>query len=315
MQVGNRKIAIVGSGYVGASIAYALTIKDIAREIVLIDFDKRKSEGEAIDIRHGISSMGIVDLRSGDYSDYANSDLIIITAGRGRRSGESRLDLANDNTRIVKSAINSLQKYYTRGVIMVVSNPVDIMTYKISEWMHLYNGTVFGTGCILDTSRLLRKVADYLHLSTGIINGYVIGEHGDRQIPIWSYVTVSGIPINKYCEEMGIAWSEAIRNELFEMTKRMGSEIIAAKGRTHFGIATCVCYLADSILNQRATIISVSSSMPYKTDIPAYALSVPSLVGPSGVQQRVRDQWKEEEYRQFVVARQKMIEVIKNVRE
>lgn len=315
MHIGNRKVAIVGAGYVGASIAYALAIKDIAREIVLIDLNKAKAEGEAIDIRHGIPSMGIVDLYAGDYSACADSDLIIITAGRGRRPGESRLDLANENTRIIRGVIDSIQKYYTHGVIMVVSNPVDIITYKVSEWMQLFNGFVFGTGCILDTSRLLRKLADYLHLSTGILNGYVIGEHGDRQIPIWSHVTVSGIPIEEYCNEMNISWNAEIRNELFESTKSMGAEIISSKGRTHYGIATCVCYLADSILNQRPTIVSVTSPMPFETDIPEYALSVPSLVGPTGVQQRVRDKWNEDEYQQFVVARQKMIEVLKSMRE
>ena len=313
MHIGNRKVAIVGAGYVGASIAYALAIKDIAREIVLIDLNKAKAEGEAIDIRHGIPSMGIVDLYAGDYSACADSDLIIITAGRGRRPGESRLDLANENTRIIRGVIDSIQKYYTHGVIMVVSNPVDIITYKVSEWMQLFNGSVFGTGCILDTSRLLRKLADYLHLSTGILNGYVIGEHGDRQIPIWSHVTVSGIPIEEYCNEMNISWNAEIRNELFESTKSMGAEIISSKGRTHYGIATCVCYLADSILNQRPTIVSVTSPMPFETNIPEYALSVPSLVGPTGVQQRVRDKWNEDEYQQFVVARQKMIEVIKSM--
>lgn len=315
MHIGNRKVAIVGAGYVGASIAYALAIKDIAREIVLIDLNKAKAEGEAIDIRHGIPSMGIVDLYAGDYSACADSDLIIITAGRGRRPGESRLDLANENTRIIRGVIDSIQKYYTHGVIMVVSNPVDIITYKVSEWMQLFNGSVFGTGCILDTSRLLRKLADYLHLSTGILNGYVIGEHGDRQIPIWSHVTVSGIPIEEYCNEMNISWNAEIRNELFESTKSMGAEIISSKGRTHYGIATCVCYLADSILNQRPTIVSVTSPMPFETNIPEYALSVPSLVGPTGVQQRVRDKWNEDEYQQFVVARQKMIEVLKSMRE
>lgn len=315
MQVGNRKVAIIGAGYVGASIAYALAIKDIAREIVIIDLDKKKAEGEAVDIRHGIPSMGIVDLYAGDYSSCADSDLIIITAGRGRKPGESRLDLANENAQIMKGVISSIQQYYTHGVIMVVSNPVDILTFKASQWMNLYNGTVFGTGCILDTSRLLRKVADYLQLSTGIINGYVIGEHGDRQIPIWSHVTVSGIPIDEYCDEMGIVWNASVQKSLFESTKTMGAEIISAKGRTHYGIATCVCYLADSILNQRPTIVSVSSPMPFETDMPEYALSVPSLVGPAGVQQRVRDQWKEEEYQQFVIARQKMIEVIKSIRE
>lgn len=315
MQIENRKVAIIGAGYVGASIAYALTIKDIAREIVLIDMNRKKAEGEAVDIRHGIPSMGIVNLYAGDYHDCEDSDLIIITAGRGRKPGESRLELAKDNVHIMKEVVTSIQQHYTHGVITVVSNPVDILTFKVSQWMNLYNGTVFGTGCILDTSRLIRKIADYLRLSTGIINGYVIGEHGDRQIPVWSHVTISGIPIDEYCHEMDIVWNESIQKSLFDSTKAMGAEIIEAKGRTHYGIATCVCYLADSILNQRSTIVSVCSPMPFETDVPEYALSVPSIVGPSGVHQRVRDCWKHEEYQQFVLARKKMIEVIETIRD
>ncbi len=313
MIAGSRKVSIIGAGFVGASIAYALAIKDIAREIVLIDVDKKKAEGESSDIGHGIPSMGIVDLYAGDYSDCADSDLIIITAGRGRAPGESRLDLAKENTLIAKNVIESLKEFYTHAVIMVVSNPVDILTYKISNWMGLFDGTVFGTGCILDTSRLMRKIADYLKLSIGCINGYVIGEHGDRQIPIWSHVTVSGIPIDEYCAENGIVWNSDVRNQLFNSTKTMGTDIISAKGCTHFGIATCVCYLADAILNQRPTIASVSSPIPFEKDLPEYALSVPSIVGPTGVQQRVRDQWTEDEYVQFVSARKKMIKVIQSI--
>ncbi len=313
LNVGKRKVSIIGAGFVGASIAYALTMRDIAREIVLIDTNKQKAEGEALDIRHGIPSLGVVDLYAGDYSACIDSDLIIITAGRGRKPGESRLDLANENTKILKEVVSSIQKYYTHGVIIVVSNPVDVLTYKVSEWMQLFNGNVFGTGCILDTSRMIRKIAEYLGLSTGIINGYVIGEHGDRQIPVWSHVTVSGIPIAEYCQEMDIQWNDEIKKSIFDATKHMGADIISSKGRTHYGIATCVCYLADSILNQRPTIVSVSSPMPFSMDVPEYALSVPSLIGPGGVQQRVRDKWDKEEYGQFVVAREKMIEVIKSV--
>lgn len=295
----NRKIAIIGAGYVGSSIAYALALKDIAREIVMIDINKEKTAGEAWDIRHGIPSMGTADLYAGDYSDCAECDMMIITAGRGRKQGESRLDMTNENVKILKDVISSIQKYYTRGVVLLISNPVDILTYKATEWLGLPDGYVFGTGCILDTSRFVRAVADYVNLSTGVINGYLVGEHGDGQVPLWSRVTVGGIPIESYCSETGIEWNKEIRNSIAEKTKIMGAEIIRTKGRTHYGIATCVCYLADAILNQRPTIASVSSTLQGEHGVRGVSLSVPSVIGPAGVQQRIREKWAPEEYRGF----------------
>ena len=297
--IGNRKVAIVGAGFVGSSIAYALALRDVAREIVLIDINQEKADGEAKDIRHGLPAMGTADLYVGDYSECADCDLIVITAGRGRRPGESRLDLTNENVKSMRNVIDSIQKYYTRGVILVISNPVDILTFKAAEWMGLPNGMVFGSGCILDSSRFVRSIADYIELSTGVINGYVVGEHGDSQVPVWSHVTVGGIPIDEFCSEMKIAWTDEIKKQITEQTKVMGSQIIKTKGRTHYGIATCVCQLADAIINMRPTIASVSSVLLGEHGCRDVALSVPSVVGPSGVQQRIREKWAPEEYRGF----------------
>lgn len=311
--VGNRKAAIIGAGFVGSSIAYALALRDIAREIVLIDIAKEKTEGEAWDIRHGLSSMGTADLYAGDYSDCADCDLIIITAGRNRRNGESRLDMTNENVDILRSVITSVQKYYTRGVILVISNPVDILTYKASEWMELPNGVVFGSGCLLDTSRFVRTVADYVGLNTGVVNGYLVGEHGDSQIPVWSRVTIGGIPIGEYCAEMSLPWDEETRQKIASKTRNMGGEIIRAKGKTHYGIATCVCHLADAVLNQRPTIVSVSSPLLGEHGVRGVALSVPSVVGPSGVQQRIRERWAPEEYRGFFDAVEKVRSILEHL--
>lgn len=258
---GNRKIAIVGSGFVGSSIAYALTIKDIAREIVLIDIDEERTKGEVLDIRHGIPSMGTSDLYQGTYSDCADCDMIIVTAGRSRKPGETRLDMTSENVKILERVVKEIKDYYTRGVVLIISNLVDIMTYKVTEWMGLPDGYVFGTGCMLDSSRFVRCIADYVGLSTGVVNGYVIGEHGDGQIPVWSKVTVGGIPIDEFCDDVNLEWNRGIREEIERKTKIMGAEIIKAKGRTHYGIATCVCNIADAVVNQRPTILSVSSTL------------------------------------------------------
>ena len=312
--VGNRKVAIIGAGYVGSSIAFALAIRDIAREIVLIDVNQQKTDGEAKDIRHGLPALGTADLYAGDYADCADCDLIIITAGRGRREGESRIDLMDENIKIMRSVICNIKKYYTRGIILIISNPVDILTYKASEWMGLPDGMVFGTGTILDTSRFVRIIADYTGLSTGVVNGYIVGEHGDGQVPVWSHTTIGGIPIAEYCEEVKLPWNDDVRHEIAWRTKRMGAEIIAAKGRTHYGIAVCVCQLADAIINQRPLIASVSSVLMGEHGCRRVALSVPSVIGSSGVQQRIREKWSPEEYRGFFDAAESMRNVLSGLR-
>ena len=298
-KIGNRKVAIIGAGFVGSSVAYALALRDIAREIVLIDVIQEKAIGEARDIRHGIPNMGTVDLYAGDYSDCKDCDLIVITAGRNRRDGESRLDMANENIAIMKDVIASIKQYYTRGVLLVISNPVDILVQKVSLWFDLPNGMVMGTGCVLDTSRFIRSIADYVGLSTGVVSGYVVGEHGDSQVPLWSSVRIGGIPIQEYCSACNIEWNDEIKNRIALQTKKMGTEIIKAKGKTHYGIATCVCYLADSIINQKPTIASVCSPLLGEHGVRGVSLSVPSVVGAAGVQQRIRERWAPDEYKKF----------------
>lgn len=312
--IGNRKVAILGAGFVGSSIAYALALRDVAREIVLIDINDEKTRGEAKDIRHGLPAMGTADLYAGNYSDCNDCDLIIITAGRGRKPGETRLDLTRENLAAMQTVIESITPYYNRGVVMVISNPVDILTFKIAGWMGLSNGVVFGTGCILDTSRFVRTIADYLNLSTGVINGYIVGEHGDGQVPVWSHVTVGGIPIDEYCRAINLEWNDKVKESIANQTKNMGSEIIQAKGKTHYGIATCVCQLADAILNQRPTIASVCTPLQGEHGVRDVALSVPSIVGPSGVQQRIREKWSPDEYRGFFDAVENVRKILGEVK-
>ena len=176
--------------------------------------------------------------------------------------------------------------------------------------MDLPNGMVFGSGCILDTSRFVRCIADYIGLSTGVVSGYLIGEHGDGQVPVWSRVTVGGIPIGEYCSEMSLPWDESVRASIAERTRGMGAEIIKAKGRTHYGIATCVCHLADAVLNQRPMITSVTSPLLGEHGVRGISLSVPSVVGPAGVQQRIRERWEAEEYRGFFDAVEKVRRIL-----
>ena len=293
--IDNRKVAIIGSGYVGASIAYALTVKDLASEIVLIDIDEKKARGEAKDIQHGIPYMGTSSVRAGTYEDCRNCDLTIITAGRNRRYGESRLDMISDNISTMKEVVQDIKPYYTHGVIMVVSNPVDILTYKCAEWMDLPNGRVFGTGCILDTSRLVRRIADYTGLNIEAVKCNIVGEHGDTQFPVWSRLAIAGVPMEEYCSNVGLKWGDEQKQMLYDQVRMMGEEIISAKEKTHYGIASCVCSLAAAVLNQRLTVAPVTSPLEGEYGLSDVSLSIPSIVGVNGVEHRLEEKWTVEE--------------------
>jgi len=308
--IDNRKVAIIGSGFVGASIAYALTIRDLASEIVLVDIEKDKAHGEALDIQHGIAYMGTSSVREGDYSDCKNCDLMIITAGRNRRVGEDRLDMIEDNIGTMKDVVREIQKYYTHGAIMVVSNPVDVLTYKCAEWMGLPNGKVFGTGCVLDTSRLVRSIADYTNLNTEVIKCNIVGEHGTTQFPVWSRLSIAGVPMDEYCENVGLAWGDEQKDKLYNQVLNMGATIIKAKGKTHYGIATCVCSLADAVLNQRLTVAPVTSTLEGEYGISDVALSLPSIVGVNGVEHRLQEHWTETERQKLEASAAKLKETL-----
>ena len=312
-KVTHRRVAIIGVGFVGSSIAYALTITNLAREIILIDVDQEKAMGEALDIQHGMPGLGSSSVRAGDYSDCVDCDLIIITAGRNRRPGESRLDMITDNVKIIRNVAEQIRPYYTRGVIMIVSNPVDVLTYECDRLMGLPNGRVFGTGCILDTSRLVREIANYTHLKTEAVKCNIVGEHGDSQFPVWSRLSIAGIPMEEYCGNVDLPWNETIREEIFSSVRGMGAEIIAAKGRTHYGIATCVCSLADAVLNQRLTIATVTTPLQGEYGCRDVALSVPSIIGVNGVEQRIREVWTPQEYEEFQNSADKVAAAIRTI--
>lgn len=295
-KVTHRRVVIIGAGYVGASIAYALTITNLAREIILIDVDEQKAIGESLDIQHGIPYMGVSKVRSGDYTDCEDSDLIIVTAGRNRRVGESRLDMISDNIGIIRDVASKIKPHYNHGPIIIVSNPVDILTWECDRIMGLPNGHVFGTGCILDTSRLIRSIARYTHLKIEAIKCNVVGEHGDSQFPVWSRLAIAGQPMEEYCENVGLAWGQREQDMLYNYVRDMGAHIIAAKGKTHYGIATCVCSLADAVLNQRLTIAPVTSPLQGEYGIEGVSLSVPSIIGVNGVEHRLEERWTDAEY-------------------
>ena len=308
-----KKVSIIGAGFVGATTAYALMMKGLAREIVLVDANKKAADGEILDLGHGLPSMGAASIYHGDYADCRDSDLIIISAGRGRKPNETRLDMAAGNLGIVKEVLEKLAPHYNKGIIVLITNPVDIITHKAIEWTGLPFGKVFGTGCLLDSSRFVRAIADHLGVQTELVNGMVVGEHGDSQVLLWSKVTIAGVPVEEYCRVHNIAFTGEDKAAIASKVRTMGADIIATKGKTHFGIATCVASLADAILNGRTTIATVCTRLEGEYGVSGITLSVPTIVTNNGVEKRLTNGWDEGEIQMFRESAEKLKTVLETV--
>jgi L-lactate dehydrogenase len=284
MGEGNSKIVIIGAGFVGATIAYTIAQHQLVHEVVLIDVNRDKAKGEAMDISHGLCHMGQMDVHEGDYSDCADSDIVIITAGVNRRPGETRLDLAKRNVPISKSITENIMKYYTRGVILVVSNPVDVLTYLVQKWSGLPNGRVMGTGTGLDSSRFRTLLSQKIGVDIRNVHGYMIGEHGDAMLPMWSATNIAGQTLDETCVAYGIdPLTDEEKEELLSMVKTGGAEVIKKKGATYFAIASVTASICETILKNQNTIKTVSSVINGPQGIYDVALSLPSVVSNMGV--------------------------------
>ncbi|HHX36893.1 MAG TPA: L-lactate dehydrogenase [Clostridiaceae bacterium] len=282
-QLHGSKVAIIGAGQVGASIAYCAAIQQLCRELVLIDIDNAKAEGEAMDIAHGLPFLGVMNIYADDFSGVADADLIIITAGAARKPGETRLDLAAKNCRISKSITENVMKYYNGGAIMVVANPVDVLTYKIQEWSGLPRGRVFGSGTALDTIRFRYLLGKVLDIDDTNIHGYVLGEHGDSQFPLWSKIAIGGISLQEYLESMQIELNDETRLAIEQDTKNAGAEIIKRKGATHYGVAVSTCTIATSVLRNTDTMRPVGCVLDGEFGLKDVAMSVPAIINRDGI--------------------------------
>lgn len=309
----NKKVSIIGSGMVGSNIAYSMMLKNLVDEIVLIDINEKLVQGEILDIKHGFSNFGYSNIYSGDYSDIKDSDLIIITAGRSRKPNETRLDMVIDNVKISKLISQEINKYYNGGLIIVVSNPVDIITYKMSEYLNLNKNLIFGTGCILDTSRFIFSISDYIRCKTSDVDGMIIGEHGDSQVAVWSQTKIKNVYINDYCQLNDIKWTDEEKVKLEKDVSKMGAAIIEKKGKTHYGIATSVCYLADIILNNKEEKVCISKCLNGEYGISDVALSLPFILNENGIKKVMNEKLNENEMLRLKSSSEKLKEVLNKI--
>lgn len=244
-----KKVTVIGAGLVGSTSVYAMMLKEIADEIALVDLDDKRSNAEVLDIRHGFAEVSKTVVKKGTYADCKDSDIIVITAGVARKVGESRNDLLLKNSKIMESICNEIKSTGTNAIVVVVSNPVDVLANHVAKFLQMPKGRVFGTGCTLDTSRMVALLADKLNKPVSSIVAPVVGEHGDEQIVLWDEVTVDGKPAN---------FSEEEKKQYAEDVKRAGMTIIEGKGKTYYGIATTVCAIASAILLDRPMKYAVS---------------------------------------------------------
>ena len=274
------KISIIGAGAVGSAVAFSIATQRLVSEIVIIDVNTEKAEGEAMDISHGIITMGTMNIHSGSYADVVDSDLIIITAGVGRKPGETRLDLANKNVAIARDVTRNIMKYYNGGAVMVISNPVDVITCLVQKESGLPAGRVFGTGTVLDSARFRYFLSVRLGADIRNVHGFTAGEHGESQFAVWSSVHLSGMRLDSFCAKRGILLD---KEEVMKDTVSSGAQVIKRKGVTNYAIAAIAAELAGTVVKNKRSIFSVTSVLHDYYGINDVAVSVPSFVGDEGV--------------------------------
>ncbi len=279
-----RKAAIIGCGFVGSSIAFSLMQRGIYSEIVLIDADRAKAEGEAMDLGHGLPYTASMDIYAGDYGDVADCSLIIITAGANQKPGETRLDLIGKNVSILKSIIPQITAAKFEGILMIVANPVDVLTYAALKISGYPKERVFGSGTVLDTARLKYLLGKHLDVDSRSVHATIIGEHGDSELPVWSAANVSGIELNHFCELRGHFNHEASMERLYEDVRDSAYAIIERKGATYYGIAMAVARIAECIVKDEHAVLPVSAVLEGEYGLSGLALSIPSVIGKSGIE-------------------------------
>jgi len=296
-----RKIAIIGDGAVGSSCAYTLMLGHAVNEIAIIDVNLDKAEGDALDMADGMSFLSVPKLvHAGDYSACKGAHIIIITAGAAQKPGETRLDLLHKNAAIFTSIIDSIRPYIEKDtIVLVVSNPVDILTYFTYKKLGIESARVFGSGTVLDTSRLKTAISQDTRIDTRSIHTFVVGEHGDSEVAVWSCTSVGGLSLTDYCARCGKCEGHNMQrlNDLHEKVKNAAYTIIQKKGATFYAVALAVSRIVSAILNDERSVLTVSTLLNSEFDgsLQDVYLSLPCVISAKGVDKILRPNYSEEE--------------------
>lgn len=312
-EINNRKAAIIGCGFVGSASAFCLMQSGLFSELVLLDANRDKAEGEALDVAHGIPFARPMKIYAGDYDDIADAAIIIVTAGANQKPGETRLDLVQKNVGIFRSIIPEIAKRNFAGILLIVSNPVDILTYTAMKLSGLPEHRVIGSGTVLDTARFKYQLGEHLQVDPRSIHAFIIGEHGDSEIAAWSSANVSGIPIHDICEMRGFYNHEDAMKEIAETVKNSAYEIIAKKKATYYGIAMSVRRICEALVRNEKSILPVSTMLHGQYGIGDVVLSMPAIVGSDGVETTVPIDLSPEEQEKLKESANALAEIAKKL--
>lgn len=294
-----NKITIIGAGSVGSTIAYTLTATGIATEIIMIDVNTKKAMGEALDIRQGTPFCGSCSIYAGSYADAKGSDIVVITSGVARKPGQTRLDLAQTNVDILKSIIPQITKYAPDATYVIVSNPVDILTYTFCKRSGIPEERIIGSGTILDTARLRSRIAEYFTLSQQNVHAYVLGEHGDSLVIPWSTANISNVPVTEYGKSFAnsgiVVPPELSLSEVEEYVRKSGARVIERKGATYYAVSLSVCHICKCLLSGIDTTMTVSTMLHGEYGIDDVAMSLLTVVGRNGAHSKILLPLKENE--------------------
>ncbi|MDE7061784.1 MAG: L-lactate dehydrogenase [Lachnospiraceae bacterium] len=282
-----HKVAIIGCGFVGSSTAFALMQSRLFSEMVLLDVDMARAEGEAMDISHGMPFSVPMKIYAGSYDDIVDADIIIITAGANQKPNETRLDLVQKNVEIFRSIIPEISKRDYQGILLIVSNPVDILTWVALKLSGFTENRVIGSGTVLDTARLKYLLGEHLGIDSRGVHAFVIGEHGDSELAVWSSATVSGVPLSKFCEMRGFYEHDDETDRIYEDVKNSAYTIIEKKKATYYGIAMAIRRICACIVRNERSVLPVSSIMHGQYGLEDIVLSMPAIVNSKGVERIV----------------------------
>ncbi|MGP4040668.1 L-lactate dehydrogenase [Gracilibacillus sp. D59] len=293
-----RKVVIIGTGFVGTSYAYALLNQGVVNELVLIDLDEAKADGEARDLNHGMAFGNPMRIKAGGYEECHNADLVVITAGANQKPGETRLDLVTKNAKIFKGIVDKVMDVDFQGIFVVATNPVDILTHLTREISGLPKERVIGSGTILDTARFRYLLGKHLEVDARNVHAYIIGEHGDSELPVWSHVQIGGVPLGQYT---GIDnfYQNKDMIEIFENVRDAAYHIIERKGATYYGIGLGLVRLTKAILNNENAILTVSAKLEGQYGLNNLYIGVPALLNENGIREVIELDLSEKETQQL----------------
>ena len=311
--LGNRKVGIVGCGFVGSAAAFSLMRSGLFSQMVLIDADHDRAEGEALDIGHGVPLNKPMEIYAGDYSDLADASIVVITAGAGQKPGETRLDLVQKIVCFFKSIIPQINESGFDGILLVVSNPVDILTDVTMRLSNLPEKRILGSGTVLDSARLKYALGRLLGVDPRHVHARMLGEHGDSEFPNWGSANVSGIPIDECLRMRGIERPLERMDEIADEVRHSAYVIIEKKRMTNYGIAACVTTILDCILRDGRSIMTVSTRVEGNGDAEGAVLSVPAVLGSGGVESKIPLKLNYEEKRQMKASADAMRAIMEQV--